>query len=200
MKLEERAEEKRKEITGIVTGIIQNYDIQNKTEISSRIINHFLDITPPEMELRLELITIREGGVGGGSSTKPGNIWLNWRELLVDGSESILTIVGAVAIPWLIPLAGLVVWNKIWSAVTIEITERHAAVIWAMWKNRDVENCIKDEVILDLVNKELSVYNRSEMGRRELDRILKEIEKMECIERTGENKWWLREWVKIPYE
>lgn len=199
MKIEERAEEKRKEITRIVIDIIQIYDIQNKTEIASKIINHFLDITPPEMEPCLYFITIGEGGLGGGRSIKPGNIWLNWKKLLVDGIESILTIVGAVATPWLVPLAGLVVWNKICSALTIEITERHAAVVWAMWMNRDKENCVKDEVILDLVNKELSKYNRSEMSRRELDKILKELEKMKCIERTDENKWWLRERVKITY-
>ena len=140
MKLEERAKEKRKEVTDIVRGVIQNYDTQNKEEISSGIINHFLNITPPEIEHRMELITIRQGGMGGGSSIKPGNIWLNWRKLLVDGSESILTVVGAVAVPWLIPLAGLVVWNKIWSVSTVEITERHAVVIWTMWLNKDPEN------------------------------------------------------------
>mgnify|MGYP000218040462 CR=1 FL=1 len=99
MKLEERDEEKREELTDIVKGVIQNYDIQNKEEISSAIIDHFVNITPPEKELRSELITIRQGGMGGGSSTKPGNIWLNWRKLLVEGAESILTVVGAVAVP-----------------------------------------------------------------------------------------------------
>ncbi|MBC7129302.1 MAG: hypothetical protein H5T45_06200 [Thermoplasmatales archaeon] len=199
MKLEERAEEKRKELTDIVKGVIQNYDIQNKEEISSGIINHFLKITPPEMELRMELIIIRQGGVGGGRSTKPGNIWLNWRKLLVEGSESILTVAGAIAVPWLIPLAGLVVWNKICSMLTIEITERHAVVIWTMWLNKDSENCIKGDVILNLVNKELSKYNRPKMNRRELHRILKDLKEMKCIEEEG-NKWWLREWVKVFYE
>jgi hypothetical protein len=200
MKLEEKAEEKRKELTDIVKGLIQNYDIQSKEEISSGIINHFLKITPPETELRMEFLTIRQGGIGGGSSTKPGNIWLNWRKLLVDGAESILTIVGAVAVPWLIPLAGLVVWNKVWSLLNIKIDERHAAVIWTMWKHRDEENCITKDKVLDLVNKELSEYNRPMMNEKELKDILKDLEEMECIEHTEENKWWLREWVKTTYE
>jgi hypothetical protein len=200
MKLEKRAEEKRKELTDIVKDVIQNYDIQNKEKISSGIINHFLNVTPPEMELRIEFLTIRSGGLGGGSSTKPGNIWLNWRKLLVDGSESILTVIGALAVPWLISLAGLVVWNKIWSMVTVEISERHAVVIWTMWLYRDSENCIEDQLILDLVNKELLKYNRPEMNRQELNMILEDLKKMECIEETEENKWWLREWVKVVYE
>jgi arginine repressor len=53
MKLEERAEEKRKELTDIVKDVIQNYDIQNKEKIASEIINHFVNITPPEMEERV---------------------------------------------------------------------------------------------------------------------------------------------------
>jgi hypothetical protein len=200
MKLEKRAEEKRKELTDIVKSVIQNYDIQNKEEISSRIINHFLNITPPEEEFIMYHLTIRQGGVGGGSSTKPGNIWLNWRKLLVDGSESILTVAGAVAVPWLIPLAGLVVWNKIWSVLTVEITERHAVVIWTMWLNKDPENCVKGQAILNLVNKELSKYNRPKMNRRELNMVLEDLKKMGCIEETEGNKWWLREWVKVDYE
>ena len=199
MKLEERAEEKKEGLTDIVKGVIQNYDIQNKDEISSAIIDHFVNITPPEMELRMDLITIRQGGMGGGSSTKPGNIWLNWRKLLAEGAESILTVVGAVAVPWLIPLAGLVVWNKVWSLASIKIDERHAAVIWTMWKNRDEENCIKNDKVLDLVNKNLSEYNRPIMNEKELKDILKDLEEMECIEATVENKWWLREWVKTTY-
>jgi len=200
MKLEERAKEKRKELTDIVKDVIQNYDIQNKEKIASEIIDHFLNITPPKMELRMEILTLKQGGVGGGSSTKPGNIWLNWRKLLVDGSESILTFIGAVAVPWLIPFAGLVVWNKIWSMLTIEITERHSVVIWTMWLNRDSENCIEDQLILDLVNKELSKYNRPQMNQQELDMLLKDLEKMKCIEKTEGNKWWLREWVKVVYQ
>jgi hypothetical protein len=200
MELEERAEEKRKELTDIVKNVIQIYDIQNREKIASEIINHFVDITPPEIESSLNLITIRQSGLGGGSSTKPGNIWLNWRKLLVEGSESILTFIGAVAVPWLIPLAGLVVWNKIWSMLTIEISERHAVVIWTMWLNKDSENCIEHRLILNLVNQELLKYNRPQMNQQELDEVLKDLEKMECIEKTEGNKWWLREWVKVVYK
>jgi len=200
MKLEERAEEKRKELTDIVKGVIQNYDIQNKEEISSRIVNHFSNITPPEMDLTTHFITIRQGGLRGGSSTKPGNIWLNWRKLLLGASESILTVAGAVAVPWLIPLAGLVVWNKIWSVSIVDITERHAVVIWIMWLNKDLENCVKGRAILNLVNKELSEYNRPKMNRRELDMLLEDLKKMKCIEETEKNKWRLRELVKVVYK
>ena len=200
MKLEKRAEEKKQEIFEIAQNTIAPY-FSNPEQLSRKIIEHFCRIAPPEIDTTIHLITnIKPGGLGGAKSSKPGNIWLNWRKLLIDGAESILTIVGAVAVPWLIPLAGLVVWNKVWSLASIKIDERHAAVIWTMWKNRDEENCIENDKILDLVNKELSEYNRPKMTEKELKDILKDLEEMECIEATEENKWWLREWVKTTYE
>lgn len=199
MRPEERAEEKKQELLEIVKSSVTPY-ISNAEQISKRIIDHFCIITPPEIDTRMELVTMRPGGMGGGRSLKPGNIWLNWRRLLIDGAESILTVVGAISIPWLIPLAGLVVWNKVWSSSSIEIDERHAVIIWAMWNNRDEENCIEIDKISDLVNEELRRYNRPMMNEEELNNMLKDLEKIECIKKTDGNKRWLREWVKAVYE
>jgi len=199
VKLEERVEAKRREIIKIVKNTIAPH-FSNPDQLSIKIIDHFCEITPPEIDTTIYLLTIKPGGLGGARSSKLGNIRLNWKKLLIDGSEIILTISGAVVSPWLIPLAGLVVWNKVWSLLSIDIDERHAAVIWTMWKNRDDENCIENDKVLDLVNKELSEYNRPKMTEKELKDILKDLEEMECIERTEKNKWWLREWVKTTYE
>ena len=202
MKLEKRAEEKKQEIFEITKDTIAPH-FSNPEQLSLKIIDHFCGITPPEIEIDTEqhfMTVMKPGGLGGARSSKPGNIWLNWRKLLVDGSESILTIVGAVAVPWLIPLAGLVVWNKVWSLSSIKIDERHAAVIWTMWENRDEENRIKNDKVLDLVNKDLSNYNRPMMNEKELMDISKDLEEMKCIKGTEENQWWLREWVRTTYE
>jgi uncharacterized protein YlbG (UPF0298 family) len=216
---EKKAEEKRKELTYIVNGILQNYNIQNKEKISSIIIDHFVDdITPPETEHFVDDITPSETkllsklvigpiGIGGGKSIKPGNILLNWRKLLVGVSDTILTVAeagagtgtGAVAMPWLIPFAGLVVLDKILSLLTIEITERHAAVIWTIWSNRDPKDCVEGKAILKLVNKELKKYNLPKMNQKELDTILEELKKLKCIKEIEENKWCLREKVKVSY-
>ena len=202
MKLEEKAEEKRKELLKSVQDSIKMPSLsdQNCAKISEQIINNFTDITPPEIEISFDLVIMRKGGMGGGRSNKPGNILLNWKKLLVNGSESILTIVGANAVPWLIPLAALIVWDKIYSASTIEISERHATLIWTLWKNCDEKKCIEYKLIKDLVNWELGRYNRPKLEQKELDMLLKDLEKIECIEETDENKWWLREWVKVTFE
>jgi len=200
MKLEEKAEKKKEELQNIIKSSLTQFNIDNIDEISQKIIEKFTVITPPEVDTTLHLITMRHWSEGARSS-KPGNIWLNWRRLLMDSAESILMIAGVVSIPWLIPLAGLIIWNKVWSLLNIEIDEKHAVVIWVMWNNRDEENCIKEEQILSLVNDELRRYKRPEMSEEEFERILKDLERMECIEKiVDENKWWLREWVKTVYE
>ena len=201
MKPEKRAEEKEQEILKITKDTIAPH-FSNPEQLSLQIINHFCGITPPEIEIDTKKYLIagmKPGGLGGARCSKPGNIWLNWKKLLVDGSESILTIVGAVEVPWLIPLAGLVVWNKVWSLLSIRIDERHAAVIWTMWENRDEENCIKNDKVLYLVNKDLSKYNRLTINEEELRDISKDLEDMNCIKGTEENKWWLRESVETTY-
>jgi hypothetical protein len=195
----ERATEKKLELERLVKDTVIR-DASISGEIVEKIIDSFCVIRPPEIEYTTGFMTMDAGGMGGGRSSKPGNIWLNWRKLVVGGAESILTAAGAVSIPWLVPLAGLVIWNKAWSVLNIEIDERHAVVIWNMWKNKDEEDCIEDEKILPLVNKELSRYNRPIMNAEELGRILKNLERMECIEKSEKEKWWLREWVKATYD
>ena len=199
MKLEKRAEEKKQEIFKIVENTIASH-FSNPEQLSM-IIDHFCEITSPKIEIYTHhiILDIKTESPSSARSFKPGNILLNWRKLLKDSPDSILTIVGAVAVPWLIPLAGLVVWNNVWSLLSIKIDERHAAVIGAMWKNSDEENCIRNDKVLDLVNKDLSEYNRPIMNEKELKGILKNLEEMKCIEGTEENKWWLRESVKTTY-
>lgn len=199
MNTEEQVESKMEELREVIKSLVYNHT-SNAGEFSERLIESFCVIKPPEIAMTLDFITMKPGGIGGGRSSKRGNIRLNWRKLIVDGSESILTITGAASIPWLIPLAGLVVWNKVWSLLSIEISERHAAVIWIMWNNRDGDNHVQGNKILDLVNEEVLKYNRPMMDEMELKVILKDLEKMHCIKKTDGNKWWLREWVKAVYE
>jgi len=191
----------------IVRDTIQNCSSTNNEkltgseleEITEKVANHFLRTIPlhPEGGGLSFRITIRSGGIGNGSSIKPGNIWLNWKQVLIEGSEIILSIAWAVAVPWLVPLAGLVVCNRIWSLLRVPITERHAAVIWTMWLKRDKENSITDDAVLDTVNIELSKFNRLKMNQDELTIILKDLEGMKCIEKTEGYKWRLRELVRV---
>lgn len=216
------AEEIRKEMDEFMKSIILNnsnnskkdkcFDIQKKSsEITDSLIeitsNEYessvcpIQITPPESEVsNNRVIPVHEGFTSEAKSTKPGNIKINLNKLCIVSCESIFPIVAATHTPWLIPFAALVICNKFWSLQNIPITERDAAVIWTMWEEKDSEDCVKAEMVLDLVNEKLSRYSRSQMTQQEFEGIIRNLRKIKCIEETKENKWHLLEEVKVTYQ
>lgn len=170
-----------------------------------------IQITPPRCEVTSHrVIIIHDGFTDGAKSTKLGNIKLDLKKLCILSSESIFPIVAATHMPWLIPFAALVICNKFWSLQNIQITERDAAVIWTMWNyitnhnklkknNIGLKNCINAEMVLGLVNKELSNFKRPEMTQKELNVIIKNLETMRCIEKTEGEKICLIEKIIVTY-
>jgi hypothetical protein len=205
-----RVEQKRNEISKYV---LTNLEKKCKglshsqiAAISDAIVSDYCVIDLPDFKTQMKkedktyfLIKIPEGGIGGGRSVKTGNICLNWKKLLVEGSEIVFAVIESASNPWLIPFTGLIVSKKVLSILTVDITERHAALIWVMWKNVDNKNFIEHDVLLDLVNGELSEHNRLKLDGSELDFLLDGLNKLKCIEKNG-NAWWLRERVNITYE
>jgi len=216
------AEEKSKEMEELVKNIIMNnttgdfenatcFDIQKMSlEISDGLIkiifNEYEDSTypiqiiPPGCEFsRQRVIVIPNGFTDVAKSTKLGNIKLNWKKLCILSCESVFPIAAATRMLWLIPFTALVVCNKFWSLQNITITKRDAIVIWTMWKNRDPEDCIEAKNVLDFVNKELFNFSCPSMTQAELEIIIKNLEKIKCIEKTEENKLQLVEEIKVDY-
>jgi hypothetical protein len=206
--LEERVSEKRDDILGALRRELQAHSVrkgwgladQRLKDMSEAVMDRFVRITPPVADKRPEFITMKPGGIGGGVSVRPGNVFLNWKKLLADSSESILTVIGAIEIPWLIPLAGLVVWGKVRSLVDVDLDERHAAVMWTLWKNKEEGNFIDSSKMLGLVNVELGRYDRPVMNDEELGEILSDLEKLGCIKRIDDGRVLLEEEVKATYE
>ncbi len=150
-----------------------------------------------ELDGGFESLSIRPGGVGSGASLKAGNVILDWKKLLVEGSESLFAIVGATAMPWLIPFVGLVVLNRVHSLLKVEISERHAAVVWTMWSHAGAQRVFEPDELLTLVNQEVVTFDRPIFSEQELETVLTELEKMRCIEKADAGAWRLREKVVI---
>jgi hypothetical protein len=144
----------------------------------------------------------RVGGLGGGISRSPRNVLVNWKELFITGGESVFTIIAAVSSSWIIPapfgltLAGLIILRKLYSLSTINLTERHAAVLWAMWIHKDLEFHIKTNLLGNLVNMELSNYHRPPMSDEELRLMINDLERIGCIE-SEDGEWLFRETMYI---
>lgn len=190
----------RKQLVQIVHETVIRYvkDESEATETANTFVHSFADITEPEIDTTIHLLTI-DMERRRGRSLKPGNAVFNWKKLLTHASESVLTVAGSVAFPWLIPFAALAVWNRVWSLLTIELGETHAVVIWTMWNNCDSDHQLSADKVLPLVNNELLSYSRQTINKEELEHVLHDLKRMTCIEKTDDNTWWLREWVCVTY-
>jgi hypothetical protein len=169
---------------------------------ASEVIDSLVQITPPEKApMVMEFLTLSRAGRRGGRSVKPGNLLLNMGKLFTAIASGILTTVSVIGTPWIAPFAALLLWDRVWSGLSIDISEREAALLWTMWKNRDHNNEVSEEGLLDLVNSELESSGRPPMSKQQMDDSLETLSRMSCVEQTTSltNKWWLCEWIRVSY-
>lgn len=60
--------------------------------------------------------------------------------------DAALIAARAAAQPWLWPLAGLSIWNKVWRGMEEKLSDVEATTIWGLWKNRNGQNKIPEDV------------------------------------------------------
>jgi len=170
------------------------------SELANRIVDAFCTINPPQdPPMMIEMITANHGGFGGGRSRKPGNIVLNWRRLVRDSSDLVLTGAGAAASPWLIPFAALSIFNKLWTHSSVELTREQASCLFAMWNHCGTDHRISSDEAFAECSALFAVFKWPTLERDAFDAILRDLECLRCIERPDDDTIWLREWVRTRY-
>jgi hypothetical protein len=183
--------------------------VKSKKVITDRIYKSFCEIIFPD-----EIYDIGDShnfvinlklNIGIGNNIKRRYIILNWKKLLVDNIDSILIYMKNKHFEFLIPLAAITIWNNFYSNLkfnidekhSFNIDEKHSVVILTMWKNCDQNYTIDELILPNLINNQLNIYEKPNMKKNVLKRILNELRKMGCIERRETGKWWLREKEKL---
>lgn len=165
---------------------------------------HFITVSAPYWKPPppIELIKMHSGGKHGATSTKPGNVTLNMRNLVVAIPSGILTITGAMATPWALLLGALVTWDSLWSCLQLEIGEVQASVLWALWKYRYENNTVAKNYVQGLVNRELAELGQQSLTEKEVEYALKDLRRMGCIKESSNDagRWWLCESVRVFYQ
>jgi hypothetical protein len=197
---------KASELTDLAAMILQkelNTAPEKVANVARTLVEAFAIITPPELpppRVEIEMVRMHSYGTSA-ESIRPGNVRLNMQKLVTAIAGGVLTGIGVVAAPWTVLLGGIVLWAAIRDAATIQLTEREAAVLWAMWKNKDSKDRVDDEKLEALVNKERAENGYSALSKQEIDRAVDRLLQIGCIERASgdEGKWWLREWIRQSY-
>ena len=172
-------------------------------EISAKaafVVDNFVRLSPPQdPPILMHMVVAKRGGHDGGMSRKPGNIRLNWRRLFMDSPDLILTGAGAIATPWLIPLAALSIFIKVWTHSAVSLSKEHAASLFAMWHRCDANRKIPINNAINYVNELFDVYSWPQIDEPQFRKILSDLAEIECITIDATGEVWLREWVQKSY-
>ena len=133
----------------------------------------------------------------GGKTIKFSNVFLDLDKLVYTGAEVSLLVIGALHNPYIIPLTALIVLENLKSLAEVQISEKHALVLWVMGKSGGFEKSLDENSILNAVNAELKAHDKKEINTSELRAILNDLIKLKCIERIGGSIYRLKERVKI---
>lgn len=200
----ERETEKKRELLHSIIATLQNENDKevDVTKLSEAIFINFINTTPPEKKRHvMEFIVMGQMGRGGGISTKPGNIQLNIGKLMDAIASGVITIAGAVQLPWTAPLAALMVWRSLVSSAQITLTETEGCVLYVMWVYKNQDRDIEKSTLLNLCNNLLDKYDKPQLTQRGLNESLSALQNIRAIETSPRNSamWWLRERVQVTY-
>lgn len=161
----------------------------------------FIEVTPPEEEPPMNHIMTMDSlnNYRRGSTTKPGNIKLNWKKLMLT-IPSATQLVASIAYDNSIlkVCAALQLWNSIWNAFTIKISKEEAIVIVALWKNCNSEHKISLDEGFIVSKKLFEAYGEPELSFKKYNKIIDSLIRIESIELT-EGVIRLCEWIRKQY-
>lgn len=199
----EKAEAKRQELEAIIAGTLRGSEGSSTEQLAGQVVREFASLTAPYWESPpMRLMTLQPGGLGGGSTTKPGNVTLNLRKLVRAIGNGTLTIAGAMVAPWTLLIGALLTWDALWSCLRLEIGEDQACVAWVLWSMRDASNTVAKTEVFDAVTRERKRFGKQPLSTQEVDHALRELARMGCIKPSVNDpgRWWLREWVRVKYD
>ncbi|MDP2602492.1 MAG: hypothetical protein Q8S00_07850 [Deltaproteobacteria bacterium] len=191
-------EAKEKEIEAILATLAAGHAVLDPRQ-TQKLIGSFVTVTPPLLPPPvIKRITISELGRGGGDTRKPGNVTLNWRKLLELVPDVTLAVAGVAGSPWLIPLAALYVWMRLWNAASVSLEEEDAFVVYSLWLHRNGENKISEDNAFLKTETLAHKHGFPAITKEKFTKIIDKLLSLECVE-MEEGIIWLREWVRIEY-
>lgn len=200
----DRQTAKRDELVTTLAEALRHYGcFEDTEEPAARILDVFCRVTPPEEgDVYMELVTAASfSGRGGGTSSKPGNIRLNLRLLfdaVASGTFTVLSLKGA---PWAVPLAAVLLWNSVWRAAQVQLTEKEVAILWTMWRIRDAEKHVKEDLLRPAIAEHVTKNGLAPITPSDLRHGLERLAKIETIARSKRQsgEWRLIEWIQKSY-
>ena len=196
----EAMKQKHDQIRRVALSKVPEAAVSDRSAIVDKLFKSYIQLSAPmypDVEIS-EWITIESMGRDGGRSRKPGNIILNWRKLIQFVPDLTITAAGLAGPTWLLPFIDLHIWNKLCAGSKVDLDQKHAVTIYALWRNRNNERKISEEAGFEKTNSILRELKLEELSKSEYTKIINDLLDMDCIE-IEEGIIWLREWVRTTY-
>lgn len=201
--LNRQAEKREELVAALRDALLQHCEFVGADDLVGKILDVFGRVTPPEEgDVYMELVTAASfSGRGGGTSSKPGNVRINMRLLfdaVASGTFTVLSLKGA---PWAVPFAAIMLWNSVWRAAQVQLTEKEVAILWTMWRIRDAEKHVVESLLLPAIAEHVAKHGLAPITDSDLRHGLEELAKIETIARSKRRsgEWRLIEWIQKPY-
>jgi hypothetical protein len=124
------------------------------------------------------------------------NAVLSWARLFTVAAEAVLLVTQVPIVPAYLGLAGLVLFGSLRSLVTRELSERHGAIIYALWVSGAQTNPRRLEQLRPIVNHQLRELGKPPMSERELRNSLVWLSDFGCVVPTLSG-WRLKDRVRV---
>lgn len=176
MKLYDFAEEKESEVRQELRRVVGNLPAVGELTV-------FIDVAAPEVrfpEVEYRKVTVDPRG-GGGYSVKPGNVRFRLGALLEALAGGTLTVAGALASPWLVPLGVLSVCASLNRAAKVRVGEIEAAVLLSIYTEVTASGFCTQVGLVERVNAELVANGRSHISDGRLHEAIAILMKLNCI-------------------
>lgn len=137
-------------------------------------------------------------GVGGGTSSKAFNFVFNigkLRRLLVNKSVDLLLASNLGLLITAVKLCA-----QIYRLKNVQIEERHAIVMVALWRECNIlTNQVYDVNLVQRINRQFRKANRHGINMNELTSILSDLDDLHCIQLNPNGTITLKEKIKETY-
>jgi hypothetical protein len=131
-------------------------------------------------------------------STKLANLIINLRDVCSSGAESLFYAFEAFEFPWLLPFAILIIVEKFNKLLSIQFSEKHSIVLWAMWTIENEQSKKTTQNLLRHTNGLLRDNDHPAISKLELSTLLEDLENAKTVLLEGAS-WRLRERIIISF-
>jgi hypothetical protein len=132
-----------------------------------------------------------------GKSVKAGNLRFNLGKLFESAVSSAGVYFTSVAHPIFAVFTGIVALRSLMKAATVEIEERDAWVLWALWISQQHSGASDSATILQRLNEEGQRYGKAiDMSVKEVETRLERLEKIRAV-RLRDGQWGVVEAVIV---